>query len=156
MKLIPKLTHANARVVVPPSKSYSVRALLLAAMGEATTVVTNCLDSDDTRYAFEALRTIGFEVGGSFQSGLQIGPRRSISANEVPIFVGNAGTAMRFLTGWLAFTHGRFLLHGEERMHERPIGDLVEVLMSIGGEVEYVEREGYPPVRIRGDRKSVV
>src|SRR5438477_11134012 len=108
MKPIPQITRANARVIVPPSKSYSVRALLLAAMGEATTIVTNCLDSDDTRYAFEALRTIGFEVGGSFQSGLHIGPRRSISSNEVPIFAGNAGTAMRFLTCCLAFTPGRF------------------------------------------------
>ena len=75
-----------------------------------------------------------------------------MSANEVPIFVGNAGTTMRFLTGWLAFTPGRFLLHGEKRMHERPIGDLVEVLLSIGGEVEYVERAGYPPLRIRGKK----
>src|SRR6266704_91410 len=76
--------------------------------------------------------------------------RKSISASEVPIFIGNAGTAMRFLTGWLSFTPGRFLLHGEQRMHERPIGELVEVLMSIDVEVEYVEREGYPPLRIRG------
>jgi 3-phosphoshikimate 1-carboxyvinyltransferase len=152
MKPIQQITHANARVVVPPSKSYSVRALLLAAMGEGTTTITNCLDSDDARYAFEALRTIGFEVGGSFRDGLQVGPRRSISANEVPIFVGNAGTAMRFLTGWLAFTPGRFLLHGEERMHKRPIGDLVDVLLKIGAEVEYVEGEGYPPLRIRGKK----
>src|SRR5205814_9496480 len=113
---------------------------------------TNCLDADDTRYALEALRTIGFEVGGNFRDGVTIGPRRSISANEVPIFVGNAGTAMRFMTGWLAFTPGRFLLHGEKRMHERPIGDLVDVLIRIGAEVEYAAREGYPPVRIRGKR----
>ena len=75
-----------------------------------------------------------------------------MSANEVPIFVGNAGTAMRFFTGWLAFTPGRFLLQGEERMHERPIGDLVDVLLQIGAEVEYVEKEGYPPLRIRGKK----
>jgi 3-phosphoshikimate 1-carboxyvinyltransferase len=59
---------------------------------------------------------------------------------------------MRFFTGWLAFTPGRFLLHGENRMHERPIRDLVEVLLEIGAEVEYVEKEGYPPLRIRGKR----
>src|SRR6266850_1342940 len=75
-----------------------------------------------------------------------------MSANEVPVFVGNAGTAMRFLTGWLAFTPGRFLLQGEHRMHQRPIGDLVDVLRSIDGEVEYVENEGYPPLRIRGKK----
>ena len=152
MKTIPKSGPVRATVTAPPSKSYSVRALLLAAMSSGMTTVTNCLDADDTRYAFEALRTIGFDVSGSFQRDLHIGARLSMSANEVPIFVGNAGTAMRFFTGWLAFTPGRFLLHGEERMHERPIGDLVEVLLSIGGEVEYVEKEGYPPLRIRGKK----
>ena len=152
MKTIPKSPPIHATITAPPSKSYSVRALLLAAMSEGTTIVRNCLDADDTRYAFEALRAIGFEVGGSFQRELTIGARRSMSANEVPIFVGNAGTAMRFFTGWLAFTPGRFLLHGEERMHQRPIGDLVDVLLSIGAEVEYVEREGYPPLRIRGKK----
>jgi 3-phosphoshikimate 1-carboxyvinyltransferase len=152
MKSIPQLAHARAHVVVPPSKSYSVRALLLAAMAEGTTRVANCLDSDDTRFAFEALRTIGFDVSGKFQQELVIGPRVSMSADEVPIFVGNAGTAMRFLTGWLSFTPGRFLLHGEERMHKRPIGDLVGVLQRLDCEVEYVEEEGYPPLRIRGKK----
>jgi len=150
MKSIAKIGPVNATVTAPPSKSYSVRALLLAAMSEGTTTVANCLDADDTRYALEAIRAIGFEVSGSFKDGVRIGERKSMSANEVPIFVGNAGTAMRFMTGWLAFTPGRFLLHGEKRMHERPIGDLVEVLRSIGAEVEYVEREGYPPLKIRG------
>jgi 3-phosphoshikimate 1-carboxyvinyltransferase len=152
VKAIRKLRRVNAAVTVPPSKSYSVRALLLAAMTEGDTTIVNCLDADDTRYALEALRTIGFRIGGSFMSGLTIGERVSMSAEEVPVFVGNAGTAMRFLAGWLAFTPGRFLLHGEKRMHERPIGDLVEVLKRIGAEVEYVEREGYPPLRIRGKK----
>src|SRR6185503_759618 len=152
MKTIPKTGPLHATVTAPPSKSYSVRALLLAAMAEGTTTITHCLDADDTRYAFEALKAIGFDASGSFQRELYIGPRKSMSANEVPIFVGNAGTAMRFFTGWLAFTAGRFLLHGEKRMHERPIGDLVDVLLAIGAEVEYVEKEGYPPLRIRGKR----
>src|SRR5713226_3020376 len=152
MKPIPKIGPVDATVTAPPSKSYSVRALLLAAMSEGETIITNCLDADDTRYALEAIRTIGFDVSGSFKEGVRIGDRKSISANEVPIFVGNAGTAMRFMTGWLAFTPGRFLLHGEKRMHERPIGDLVDVLMRIGAEVEYVDSEGYPPLRIRGKK----
>ncbi len=152
MKIIPKSGPLNATVTAPASKSYSVRALLLAAMAEGTTTITNCLDADDTRYALEALRTLGFDVSGSIQRELYIGPRKSMSANEVPIFVGNAGTAMRFFTGWLAFTPGRFLLSGEERMHERPIGDLVEVLQQIEAEVEYVEKEGYPPLHIRGKK----
>jgi 3-phosphoshikimate 1-carboxyvinyltransferase len=152
MKTIPKASAVTATVTAPASKSYSVRALLLAAMTEGTTTVTNCLDADDTRYALEALRTLGFEISGSFPRELHIGARKTMSANEVPIFVGNAGTAMRFFTGWLAFTPGRFLLRGEERMHDRPIGDLVDVLQQIEAEVEYVEKEGYPPLRIRGKK----
>jgi 3-phosphoshikimate 1-carboxyvinyltransferase len=152
MRPIPKIGALDATVTAPPSKSYSVRALLLGAMAEGTTTITNCLDADDTRYALEALRTIGFQVDGTFKTGVTIGPRVSMSANDVHVFVGNAGTAMRFLTGWLAFTPGRFVLEGEARMHERPIGDLVEVLLSIGAEVEYVDREGYPPLRIRGKK----
>ena len=150
MKSIPKIGPVNATVTAPPSKSYSVRALLLGAMSEGPTTITNCLDADDTRYALEALRAIGFDIRGNFKDGVTIGDRRSMSANEVPIFIGNAGTAMRFLTGWLAFTPGRFLIDGEKRMRERPIGDLVEVLVQIGAEVEYVENEGYPPLRLRG------
>jgi len=152
MRDIPRVGHIEATVTAPPSKSYSVRALLLGAMAEGTTEVRNCLDADDTRYALESLRAIGFEISGSIREGVRIGERKSMSADEVPVFIGNAGTAMRFLTGWLAFTPGRFLLHGEARMHERPIGDLVDVLMGIGVEVEYAEREGYPPLRIRGRR----
>lgn len=151
MKTIPKSPPLHATVTAPPSKSYSVRALLLAAMANGQTTVRNGLDADDTRYALEALKALGFDVAGSMRE-VTIGERRTMSANEVPIFVGNAGTAMRFLTGWLAFTPGRFLLHGEQRMHERPIGDLVEVLLGIGAEVEYVEKEGYPPLRIRGKK----
>src|SRR5687768_4188617 len=152
MKVIPRSGPLDATVTVPPSKSYSVRALLLAAMSTGTTTITNCLDADDTRYALEALKSLGFDVAGSFQRELFIGERKSMSANEVPIFVGNAGTAMRFFTGWLAFTPGRFLLHGETRMHQRPIGDLVEVLRTLDAEVEYVEKEGFPPLRIRGKK----
>ena len=152
MKVIPRVEHLDATVTAPPSKSYSVRALLLGALAEGSTLVTNCLDADDTRYALEALRTIGFSIRGNFKEGVMIGERVSMSANEVPLFVGNAGTAMRFLTGILAFVPGRFVLDGEQRMRERPIGDLVDVLMKIGAEVEYAEREGFPPLRIRGKK----
>jgi 3-phosphoshikimate 1-carboxyvinyltransferase len=152
MKRLPKAAHLTATVTAPPSKSYSVRALLLAAMSSGSTTITNCLDADDTRYTLEALRTIGFQVSGAFKGGVTIGERISMSADDVEVFVGNAGTAMRFLTGWLAFTPGRFVLKGEARMHQRPIGDLVDVLLSIDAEVEYVEREGYPPLRIRGKK----
>jgi 3-phosphoshikimate 1-carboxyvinyltransferase len=152
MKAIPRVARVRGHVAVPPSKSYTNRALLLAAMSEDQTTILDPLDSDDSRYMLEALRKIGFEVGGSFAAGLTIGPRVSISANEVEIFVGNAGTAMRFLTGFLVFTPGRFILTGDRRMNERPIGDLVAPLSAIGCEVEYLGQPGFPPLQIRGKR----
>src|ERR1051326_4497800 len=88
VKAIPKVDHLDATVTAPPSKSYSVRALLLAALAEGTTLVTNCLDADDTRYALEALRTIGFSIRGNFKEGVEIGERVSMSANEGELFVG--------------------------------------------------------------------
>jgi 3-phosphoshikimate 1-carboxyvinyltransferase len=152
LKIIPRVERLTGRVTVPPSKSYTARALLLAAMAEGKTTILNPLDSDDSRYMLEAIRKIGFEVEGDFRKGLVIGERLSMSANEVEINVGNAGTAMRFLTGFFSFTPGRYLLGGEARMHERPIGDLVDALNQIGAEIEYADREGYPPLRIRGKR----
>jgi len=152
MRTIPKVASLRGGVTVPPSKSYTARALLLAAMAEGPTTIRNALDSDDSRYMLEAIRTIGFDVDGTFSRGVTIGERRTISAREVEINVGNAGTAMRFLAGFLAFTPGRFILKGEPRMHERPIGTLVDALLSIGGEIEYLGKVGFPPLMIRGKR----
>jgi 3-phosphoshikimate 1-carboxyvinyltransferase len=152
MRKIPRLRRALGVVAAPPSKSYTARALLLAAVTEGPTTIVNALDADDSRYMLEALRTIGFKITGRLGTGVTVGERESMSANEVEISIGNAGTAMRFLTGFLAFTPGRFLLTGDDRMQERPIGDLVDVLQGLGVEVEYGEREGYPPLRIRGKR----
>lgn len=154
MRSIPQLSSLSATVTAPASKSLTARALLLASMTEGDTTITNALDCDDARYMFEALRKIGFAVRGTFREGITIGSRISMTANELELSVGNAGTAMRFLAGYLNFTPGRFLLTGDSRMLERPIGDLVEALLSIGGEVEYADtlHEGYPPLRIRGKK----
>ncbi|MGA7616019.1 MAG: 3-phosphoshikimate 1-carboxyvinyltransferase [Thermoanaerobaculia bacterium] len=150
MKKIERTSPLDADVAAPPSKSVTARALLLAAMTEGPTTVVHPLDGDDPRYMLEAIRKAGFEVSGSFRDAITIGERISMSANEVEIFVGNAGTAMRFLTGFLAFTPGRYLITGESRMLQRPIGGLVDALVSIGTELEYAGEEGFPPLRIRG------
>lgn len=152
MKSIPKLERVSGTVRAPSSKSLTARALLLGAMAEGTTIVGSPLDCDDARYMLEALKKIGFETSGSFKDGLAIGERVSISANEVEIGVGNAGTAMRFLTGFLAFTPGRFILKGESRMHERPIANLVDPLVQVGCEIDYLEKIGFPPLMIRGKK----
>lgn len=152
MKQIPRIGRINAHVIVPASKSYTVRALLLGAMSEGETTLANCLDCDDSRYMLQALRTIGFAVSGNLTGDVVVGERVSMSAAEVEISVGNAGTAMRFLTGALSFIPGRFILTGDERMRERPIGDLVDALTSVGAEIEYTSSEGYPPLQIRGKK----
>lgn len=152
MKAIPKLDRVAGTVRAPSSKSLTARALLLGAIAEGETRVVNPLDCDDARYMLEALRKIGYETSGSFKEGLVIGDRVSISSNEVEISVGNAGTAMRFLAGFLAFTPGRFILKGEARMHERPIANLVDPLAQFGCEIDYLERVGFPPLVIRGKK----
>jgi 3-phosphoshikimate 1-carboxyvinyltransferase len=152
MKAIPKLERVSGTVRAPSSKSLTARALLLGAIAEGETRIVNPLDCDDARYMLDALRKVGYESSGSFKDGLVIGDRVSISANDVEIFVGNAGTAMRFLAGFLAFTPGRFILKGEARMHERPIANLVDPLAQFGCEIDYLERVGFPPLVIRGKR----
>ena len=150
MRSIPQVVRARGTIRVPLSKSYSARAILLAAMTTGETTIRGALDSDDTRYMLEAIRKIGFDVSGTFKTELTIGERVSMSANDVEIDVGMAGTAMRFLTGFLSFTPGRYILKGDARMHERPIGDLVEALRSCTAEIEYLGSEGFPPLQIRG------
>ncbi|HEY5610928.1 MAG TPA: 3-phosphoshikimate 1-carboxyvinyltransferase [Thermoanaerobaculia bacterium] len=152
MKRIPKIDRAQGRIAAPPSKSYTNRAILLAAMAEGETTIANALDSDDSRFMLEAIRKIGFDVRGSLTNEVTIGERVGISANEVRLYVGNAGTAMRFLTAFLSFVPGRFILEGDSRMHQRPIGDLVDALRGIGGEIEYLGQEGFPPISVRGKR----
>jgi 3-phosphoshikimate 1-carboxyvinyltransferase len=150
MKSIPRITSLSGSVEAPSSKSLTARAFLLAAMAGGETTVERPLDSDDPRYLLDAIRKIGFETGGSFRDAVTIGERKTMSANEVELFVGNAGTAMRFLAGWLAFTPGRFVLRGDTRMHQRPIEELVDALRMLDSEVDYLEKEGFPPISIRG------
>ncbi len=150
MKEIRRIEDVAGSVAAPASKSLTNRALLLAMIAQGDTTIVDPLDSDDSRFMLECVRRLGFEVGGSLRNSVTVGPRVRMYAEAVELFVGNAGTAMRFLTGFLPFVPGRYLLRGEQRMHERPIGHLVDALGAIGAEIEYVEKEGYPPILIRG------
>lgn len=155
---IPPLHSAAGTVVLPGSKSISNRVLLLAALSAGTTTVHDLLDSDDTRVMLDALRALGCSVkhtgsslevtglGGSGRPEPVEGPRAK------RLFLGNAGTAMRPLTAALALMGGEFELSGVARMHERPIGDLVDALRQLGCEIDYLAREGYPPLRIHPPR----
>jgi 3-phosphoshikimate 1-carboxyvinyltransferase len=153
------IARFQGTLVLPGSKSLSNRILLLSALAEGETEVTHALDSEDTQVMLAALRALGVGIRGEagWQRSLWItgagqpldAPRGS-PAGGLALSLGNAGTAMRPLTAVLAAGRGRFVLAGVERMHERPIGDLVAGLGQLGARIAYLQREGYPPLRIEG------
>lgn len=145
---IPPLESAGGAVALPGSKSISNRVLLLAALSAGTTTVHDLLDSDDTRVMLDALRALGCGVKheGAALEVTGLGGHRP--ASRARLFLGNAGTAMRPLTAALALVGGEFELSGVARMHERPIGDLVDALRQLGCNIDYLAKEGYPPLRI--------
>ncbi len=128
--------HATVRV--PGSKSLTNRALLLAALAEGTTRLSNALFSDDTRYFAQALQALGFDVHlNETKNEMSVtGLGGNIPARHADLFVGNAGTAARFLTAFLTLGEGEFTLDGDARMRERPIGDLVVALRQLGARIE--------------------
>ncbi len=146
---LPPLQSAAGMVSLPGSKSISNRVLLLSALCEGTTVVHDLLDSDDTRVMLQALRQLGCGVVVQANT-VQITGLGGRLQQQAPIafFMGNAGTAMRPLTAALAVLGGDFTLSGVARMHERPIGDLVDALRLLGCDVGYLGQKGYPPLRI--------
>ncbi|MDO9417379.1 3-phosphoshikimate 1-carboxyvinyltransferase, partial [Pararhizobium sp.] len=146
---IPPLSEAAGTVQLPGSKSISNRVLLLAALASGTTTVHDLLDSDDTRVMLEALAKLGCRVerGDGTLTIEGLGERRP--THEAALFLGNAGTAMRPLTAALALLGGEFELSGVPRMHERPIGDLVDALTQLGCRIDYLGNPGYPPLRIQ-------
>ncbi|MFZ9666063.1 MAG: bifunctional 3-phosphoshikimate 1-carboxyvinyltransferase/cytidylate kinase [Limnohabitans sp.] len=146
---VPPLDHANGPVTLPGSKSISNRVLLLSALCAGTTHIHDLLDSDDTRVMLQALRQLGcgVDVQGTSVSVKGLGGRTA-HQDPLTLFMGNAGTAMRPLTAALAVLGGDYTLQGVPRMHERPIGDLVDGLRQMGCQVEYLGVDGYPPLRI--------
>ena len=146
---IPPLAGAGGSVVLPGSKSISNRVLLLAALSEGTTEVHDLLDSDDTRVMLAALEQLGCGVRRGAPGQVSItGLGGQPPARPAELFLGNAGTAMRPLAAALAILGGDFTLSGVPRMHERPIGDLVDALRVLGCDIGYLGTEGYPPLRI--------
>ena len=146
---LPALHRAAGVVRLPGSKSISNRMLLLAALCSGETEIHDLLDSDDTRVMLEALRTLGVEPAALGQHGWRItGAGGAFPVKKAELYLGNAGTAFRPLTAALAFCGGHYRLSGVSRMHERPIGDLVDGLRQIGADVSYLSGEGYPPLLI--------
>src|SRR5512144_208890 len=136
---ITPITHPlDATVRVPGSKSLTNRALLIAALAHGTTRLTNALFSDDSKYFAKALQTLGFDVqlNETDQEMTVTGMGGKIPAKKAELFIGNAGTAARFLSAFLTLGNGEYILDGEPRMRERPIGDLVDALTQLGATIQ--------------------
>ncbi|MBC7379126.1 MAG: 3-phosphoshikimate 1-carboxyvinyltransferase, partial [Burkholderiaceae bacterium] len=145
---VPHLASAGGTVVLPGSKSISNRVLLLAALSAGTTTVHDLLDSDDTRVMLNALRKLGCGVNEAGRIVMIDGLAGQVRNAKATLFMGNAGTAMRPLTAALALLGGEFELSGVPRMHERPIGDLVDALRQLGCTIDYLGAPGFPPLAI--------
>ena len=140
-------SRASGTLRLPGSKSISNRALLLAALAEGRSVLHGLLSSDDTDVMLGALRALGISVQEEGETVVIQGARR-FPVESAELFMGNAGTAIRPLTAALAVQGGDYTLSGVPRMHERPIGDLVDALRMLGARVDYLGNEGYPPLHI--------
>ncbi len=149
---LPSLQSASGSVRLPGSKSISNRVLLLAALSAGETVVHDLLASDDTAVMLAALKQLGCVVEQSGHTALITGLGGQLLQRSAKLFLGNAGTAMRPLTAALALLGGDFELSGVPRMHERPIGDLVDALRQLGCAIDYLGQDGYPPLRLRPEQ----
>ncbi len=147
---LPPARGAAGTVRLPGSKSISNRFLLLAALAEGTTEIRDLLLSDDVERMLDALRLLGVpwqRLGDSLDFRVP-GVGGAFPVKDADLFLGNAGTAFRPLTAALALCGGRYRLSGVPRMHERPIGDLVDALRQLGADIRYLGQEGYPPLQI--------
>ena len=161
------IRRARGVVPLPGSKSVSIRALLLAALAEGETRLTGLLDADDTRVMRDALIACGVKLVDEGAQGLRVLGAARFPNRQADLFVGNSGLSIRTLVAVLAFMEGDYRLSGVPRMHERPIGDLVDALAPLGARIAYAQQPGFPPlhitpavaraaqpVRVRGDASS--
>lgn len=146
------IRSVKGQITLPGSKSISNRVLLLSALASGTTTLHGLLDADDTRVMQAALKVLGVgleQVTQSEEVTLRVhGCNGKFANNTADLFMGNAGTAIRPLTAALAILGGDYHLHGVPRMHERPIGDLVDGLVGIGAKIDYLGQTHYPPIQI--------
>lgn len=146
---LPAASQAHGSITLPGSKSISNRTLLLAALANGTTEIHDLLDSDDTNRMLEALQKLGIRCENIEKNTWRIsGCNGNFPNKTADLFLGNAGTAFRPLTATLAMSGGNYHLSGVPRMHERPIGDLVDALRQAGANIDYVENAGFPPLNI--------
>ncbi|KXK12903.1 MAG: 3-phosphoshikimate 1-carboxyvinyltransferase [Chloroflexi bacterium OLB14] len=148
MKIIPINHPLITSVNVPGSKSLTNRALLIASLANGKTTLTNALFSDDSKYFAQALQTLGFDIQLDETNHKMIvnGLGGKIPSQKAELFIGNAGTAARFLSAFLTLANGEYIIDGDARMRERPIGDLIVSLRQLGVNIE--SKNNCPPVKI--------
>ena len=151
MNRIKKIEELDAEITAPPSKSISHRAIFLASLAKGESIIRNVLKSDDINFTKLACSNLGgniTEKGGDLSI---IGTDGNLHIKKDEIYVGNSGTTMRFLTSFACLLKsGDLIIYGIERMHERPIKQLVSSLRDLGANVEYLKNKGYPPLLIHG------
>jgi 3-phosphoshikimate 1-carboxyvinyltransferase len=142
---------SSGRVTLPGSKSYTNRALPIAALADGVSSISGALDSDDTRYMVEALRQLGIEIEADWdRSVIRVaGLGGEIPAERAELFLGNSGTSMRFLTAIATLAHGEIRLDGTARMRERPLAPLIDGLAALGVDIKSATGNGCPPVIVR-------
>lgn len=143
------LSQINATITVPGSKSITQRALIAAALADGPSTLLTPLASEDTAYTSAALRAMGITVEQQGETWTVGGTGGRLTTPAEPIFLGNNGTATRFLTSVVALGHGLFTITGEKRMEERPIGPLMTALSGWGVDIRSIRGTGCPPLAIR-------
>jgi 3-phosphoshikimate 1-carboxyvinyltransferase len=150
MKQIRTVDSLDASVTIPGSKSVTHRYLIMAALAEGRSWLRNGLWCDDTRYTATALERFGAQIKRSPKAIEVVGTGGGLNSPSEPIYLENAGTSMRLLTAVACLSQGPSVLVGNERLHTRPIEELLVALQPLGGVVESLQKRGYPPVRIHG------
>ena len=138
----------NAVIEAPPSKSYTQRALIVSSLADGNSLIKNPLFSDDTSYMVSALKQFGIRIDKKGSKLIVHGTGGNLKLPSKPIFAGNAGTAMRFLTVFASLADGEVVITGDRRMQQRPIKDLLDALGQLGAKTE--SSNGFPPVRTYG------
>ena len=149
--ITPSKLKSGATIKIPGSKSYTNRALVLAALADGETILRNPLFSDDTKYTMEALCDLGVEIELEGNDIRVIGCNGKFKEPEKSLNLGNAGTGMRFLTAAVSIAGFKTKLYGNSRMSQRPVKDLLKALRDLGVKVESTNKTGCPPIKNMGN-----
>src|SRR5437660_2271234 len=143
----------SAEFTPPGSKSLTNRALIIAALARGKSRLSNCLFADDTQVMIESLRRLGFKLEADAGTAQIIvhGDGGKIPNGEADLYCGNSGTSTRFLTAMTSVGRGKYVLDGNARMRQRPIGQLVDMLRNLGVPIQYLMEQGFPPLEVLAD-----